>query len=436
MSDSVGGPAGMGEMKYLPGCFILELSAMVYGPLTNTPISTHLGPLFIIMILVRIVLSFSVYYIDTKVVLILLNATDPNIAATKIHELFFARFVHVLIAFIALYILFVSEQNRRERYVVKFSKEDLKRDLRILELSAKSRVKDVQREATRVATHSVSRCFNTLFTATLKMKEMQKVIHPDEIQKKELDLCYAMVIDSKDTFIALQKKGKGKRTTKLTEEEKITKGDDEQEEESTPHDKDRTLSLGSSPSTSSTSSSSLDRLPTTDNINTATNKSLKTLPLLPLLPLLPSTLPSPSKPRVLIVDDNNFCREFAMSQISHFLGGEQKCLVDGVGTSASFVLQHLLNSEFSYDLVFMDMSMPSGVVGINETVRRDNAGLWVTKKYLLDRPTSTTKFVCLSGMGRDRETIQSCKAAGFSYPYALGKPFEWNEIQKLLLDLV
>ena len=396
MSDSVGGPAGMGEMKYLPGCFILELSAMVYGPLTNTPISTHLGPLFIIMILVRIVMSFSVYYIDTKVVLILLNATDPNIAATKIHELFFARFVHVLIAFIALYILFVSEQNRRERYVVKFSKEDLKRDLRILELSAKSRVKDVQREATRVATHSVSRCFNTLFTATLKMKEMQKVIHPDEIQKKELDLCYAMVIDSKDTFIALQKKGKGKRTTKLTEEEKLTKGDDEQEEESTPHNKDRTLSLGSSP----------------------------------------STLPSPSKPRVLIVDDNNFCREFAMSQISHFLGGEQKCLVDGVGTSASFVLQHLLNSEFSYDLVFMDMSMPSGVVGINETVRRDNAGLWVTKKYLLDRPTSTTKFVCLSGMGRDRETIQSCKAAGFSYPYALGKPFEWNEIQKLLLDLV
>ena len=396
MSDSVGGPAGMGEMKYLPGCFILELSAMVYGPLTNTPISTHLGPLFIIMILVRIVMSFSVYYIDTKVVLILLNATDPNIAATKIHELFFARFVHVLIAFIALYILFVSEQNRRERYVVKFSKEDLKRDLRILELSAKSRVKDVQREAIRVATHSVSRCFNTLFTATLKMKEMQKVIHPDEIQKKELDLCYAMVIDSKDTFIALQKKGKGKRTTKLTEEEKLTKGDDEQEEESTPHNKDRTLSLGSSP----------------------------------------STLPSPSKPRVLIVDDNNFCREFAMSQISHFLGGEQKCLVDGVGTSASFVLQHLLNSEFSYDLVFMDMSMPSGVVGINETVRRDNAGLWVTKKYLLDRPTSTTKFVCLSGMGRDRETIQSCKAAGFSYPYALGKPFEWNEIQKLLLDLV
>ena len=396
MSDSVGGPAGMGEMKYLPGCFILELSAMVYGPLTNTPISTHLGPLFIIMILVRIVMSFSVYYIDTKVVLILLNATDPNIAATKIHELFFARFLHVIIAFIALYILFVSEQNRRERYVVKFSKEDLKRDLRILELSAKSRVKDVQREATRVATHSVSRCFNTLFTATLKMKEMQKVIHPDEIQKKELDLCYAMVIDSKDTFIALQKKGKGKRTTKLTEEEKLTKGDDEQEEESTPHNKDRTLSLGSSP----------------------------------------STLPSPSKPRVLIVDDNNFCREFAMSQISHFLGGEQKCLVDGVGTSASFVLQHLLNSEFSYDLVFMDMSMPSGVVGINETVRRDNAGLWVTKKYLLDRPTSTTKFVCLSGMGRDRETIQSCKAAGFSYPYALGKPFEWNEIQKLLLDLV
>ena len=409
MSDSVGGPAGMGEMKYLPGCFILELSAMVYGPLTNTPISTHLGPLFIIMILIRIVLSFSVYCIDTKVVLILLNATDPNIAATKIHELFFARFLHVIIACIALYILFVSEQNRRERYVVKFSKEDLKRDLRILELSAKSRVKDVQREATRVATHSVSRCFNTLFTATLKMKELQKVIHPDEIQKKELDLCYAMVIDSKDTFIALQKKGK---RTNLIEEEKITKEDEL--EESTPH-KDRTLSLGSLPSTFTplTFSCSLDPLPTTDNINTPTNK-----------------------PRVLIVDDNNFCREFAMSQISFFLGGEQKCLVDGVGTSASIALQHLLNSEFSYDLVFMDMSMPPGAVGINETVRRDDAGLWVRKKYLLDRPTSTTKFVCLSGMGRDRETIQSCKAAGFSYPYALGKPFEWNEIQKLLLDLV
>ena len=57
--------------------------------------------------------------------------------------------------------------------------------------------------------------------------------------------------------------------------------------------------------------------------------------------------------RVLVIDDNDFCREFIMSGILALLGEESQ--VDGVGTSAHTALNHLLNITKAYDLVVVDM---------------------------------------------------------------------------------
>ena len=60
------------------------------------------------------------------------------------------------------------------------------------------------------------------------------------------------------------------------------------------------------------------------------------------------------------------------------------------------------------------------------------AGIWVTRQYKLHRPTSKTNFICLSGMGRDHLTIRLCKDAGFIPPFALGKPFNLDELIEVL----
>ncbi len=129
-------------------------------------------------------------------------------------------------------------------------------------------------------------------------------------------------------------------------------------------------------------------------------------------------------PRVLVVDDNDFCREFVASQIRLFIGRD-RCVVNGVGTSASAALDHLL-TEKEYDLVLMDMSMP-GAIGDNA-----QSGIWVTRQYKMKRPESVTRFICLSGMGHDAVVVTACKDAGMVSPYALGKPFNKDEMLQLL----
>ena len=65
----------------------------------------------------------------------------------------------------------------------------------------------------------------------------------------------------------------------------------------------------------------------------------------------------------------------------------------------------------------------------------DQAGIWVTRQYKLGRPNSTTRFVCLSGMGRDADVTRICKDAGFAPPFSLGKPVKWDEMKDLLATL-
>ena len=45
VSDLNNGVNGRNSGMYLPGCLILEVSSLVFGPLTNTPVATHLGKL-------------------------------------------------------------------------------------------------------------------------------------------------------------------------------------------------------------------------------------------------------------------------------------------------------------------------------------------------------------------------------------------------------
>ena len=43
-----------------------------------------------------------------------------------------------------------------------------------------------------------------------------------------------------------------------------------------------------------------------------------------------------------------------------------------------------------------------------------------------------TKFVCVSGLGRDEELQSRCRAAGMVPLYSLGKPFDRKELLDLL----
>ena len=138
--------------------------------------------------------------------------------------------------------------------------------------------------------------------------------------------------------------------------------------------------------------------------------------------------------RVCVIDDNDFCREFIMFKISEVL--DDKSQVDGVGTSAQTALTHLMNDACAaYDLVLVDMSMPMDMDNTKGQNENERAGLWVVSQYKAKRPESDTKFMCLSGMGQDPNSIARCKDAGFSPPYALGKPVEWGIMTKILKSL-
>ena len=108
--------------------------------------------------------------------------------------------------------------------------------------------------------------------------------------------------------------------------------------------------------------------------------------------------------------------------------------MDGVGTSAQAALEHLLKqgSASAYDLVLVDMSMPMNIDNTKGQHENETAGLWVVSQFQAARPSSSTKFLCLSGMGHDPRNIARCKDAGFISPYALGKPVEWGIMEKIL----
>ena len=68
------------------------------------------------MLLMRTVMSVSVCFM-----------TDPKISNEQRIELFFARALHVMIIVLSVYVLFVSEKERREKYVTNYAKQDLRR---------------------------------------------------------------------------------------------------------------------------------------------------------------------------------------------------------------------------------------------------------------------------------------------------------------------
>ena len=103
-------------------------------------------------------------------------------------------------------------------------------------------------------------------------------------------------------------------------------------------------------------------------------------------------------------------------------------IVDVIGDNVQESLEHLLVSEYEYDLVLIDMNMP----GSPSYIKTNSAGLWCTKEYKLKRPNSLTKFVCVSGLGRDEELQSRCRAVGMVPPYSLGKPFDHKELLDLL----
>jgi len=133
---------------------------------------------------------------------------------------------------------------------------------------------------------------------------------------------------------------------------------------------------------------------------------------------------------VLIIDDNVFCREFFGDQVCEILKSNNPApfVVDVIGDNVQESLEHLLVSDFDYDLVLIDMNMP----GTPTYIKTSSAGLWCTKEYKLKRPNSLTKFVCVSGLGRDEELQSRCRAVGMVPPYSLGKPFDRKELLGLL----
>ena len=145
-SDINDGTLGRGGQMYLPGALLLEVISVALGPNTNTSIARHLGPLLVVIMLDRLLGSFSVFFI---------HVTD-DFPKSQVH-LFMARLLHVLIVGAAALFVAASEKDRRARYIEQFTQDDLKRDLRIMELSAKSRIKNIQREASRIAAHEVSK---------------------------------------------------------------------------------------------------------------------------------------------------------------------------------------------------------------------------------------------------------------------------------------
>ena len=244
----------------------------------------------------------------------------------------FARGFHVLLILILSVSVFYAEKQRRIRYRKQFSKIDLKTNLNILKLSHRGRAEEVQRESSRFAAHQVSGSFNTLLTAALRMQEELKKICAEKkkenttgggggeatemsMSKEEeeahlnLKICSEMIAEASNQFINLQTKTLIQRFENSTAVEGGGGGG------------------GGELST-----------------NSAHVHATKAI----LPPINNNSGNEDNTPRVLVVDDNKFCRQLLLDQVqSCFV---PFCHVDGVGDSAPTALQHMLTSDVEYDL--------------------------------------------------------------------------------------
>ena len=110
-------------------------------------------------------------------------------------------------------------------------------------------------------------CFNTLLTAALRIKN--EITNPSQDTVQEQQLNYKMVHQSRDEFIALQKNNRRLQSKEV----------EVQVKEVTPRSS-QSASIGSNQTSRSPS---------------------------------PITIPRGTFPKILIVDDNEFCRKFAVS---------------------------------------------------------------------------------------------------------------------------
>ena len=381
--------AAESSLKYLPGVFLVEAVAFLLGPLLNFTVATHLFPIFLWMFITKVMVA--------------LNAIQ--LPGTSGYERIFARGLHVMFQVLGFLSLCKLEYGRRTRYVAAFRKDDLTRELKILEMSARARAEEVQRDATRIASHQVTGVFNSLLAATMRIKHLIQVGGADPGRSeynKELSKCFQVVAEARLYFISLQRTDRPLMTV-ATRENPVTIKIESKDSEEHGGEKCGSGERGSGERGSG------------ERAEESQQHQL-------------AVIGDNIFPRVLVVDDNEFCREFVVRQVREMLGGADKCRVDGVGVSAQHALSHLLeqSEDASYHLVLMDLSMPGG---------GDQAGIWVTRQYKLGRPNSTTRFVCLSGMGRDADVTRICKDAGFAPPFSLGKPVKWDEMKDLLATL-
>jgi len=118
------------NLKYIPGAGLIVLNTLAFSSMLNIPGFTHLFPMFLVFEINRVLMTISpLYYNDVD----------------RAFQTLAARALHVLLVLFGFYFLGLSELKRRKQYVAGFTKNDVKRELRILELSARARSEEVQR---------------------------------------------------------------------------------------------------------------------------------------------------------------------------------------------------------------------------------------------------------------------------------------------------
>ena len=403
---------GMGVETWTPATVMITLGFTHLCRLTNLVVVRAL-PTFVFMFITRIAIVIA----------------SPTMADYSY------RSIHVLWLIFAYFCMWSRERELRINYSAGYMNKDLIKDRQNLELSSQVKKQEIERQAIREAKHMISECFDTLLKAAQRLLTMINAQEDGKEEnngngngngihvtcsKSELRLCSDMIQSAQRDYISLQKKNQPPPLSINQVVVDINKSDSKQ---------DSTTLLLSTPTAGTTITTTTTTTTTTTEIDE--NSVQKGSTTSGGSSSSSSSSNSSKKSRtVLVVDDNLFCREFVASQIRNLIQNETTdSQVNVTGEDAQKTLNYLLNSTFDYDLVLMDMNMPGSPVNITTS----EAGLWVTKQYKKERRTSLTKFVCVSGLGRDKYLQERCRAAGMAKPYALGKPFEPEELLELMV---
>ena len=160
--------AGRGEQKYLIPALYIESLVLICGACLNLPFKSQTGLLHVVLVIDRIIM-------------VVHATTIPGLEGYKCG---LARALHIFIVCTVGVVLWYSERQRRVQYRRKHMRGALRRELRILELSASVRAEEAKRDAARNAAHRVAGCFNTLWTAALQIqREVEE--HDEEVRERQ-----------------------------------------------------------------------------------------------------------------------------------------------------------------------------------------------------------------------------------------------------------